>query len=361
MSHHRAAAEVPAVDQGWVAQSCIADSHRLSARIGPFVGALYGAFALLFTYLGVWPLAAAYFACLLFDILIYRETRRHPERCNPLLPWVWVVVFAQSLLAVYVLGADAGFQYYLLATIPPSFSQLGRPLPYRLLQAALIIAFFLACDSWLVRYAIPLYPYPEYFLATLRHLNTVGSCAMLAGGAYLQAQVIKESGDALRLAASTDALTGLPNRRRFAEIAEHELARSRRSGHPLTLALGDIDFFKRINDQHGHAAGDHVLRTVANLLQGALRDYDSVARWGGEEFVVLLPDTDASRAQAIVERLRQTIAESHPSFEGALIPVTMTLGVAQFADDDNWHAVVARADEALYRGKAAGRNRVEVG
>ena len=79
------------------------------------------------------------------------------------------------------------------------------------------------------------------------------------------------------------------------------------------------------------------------------------------QIVVLLPDTDASRAQAIVERLRQTIAESHPSFEGALIPVTMTLGVAQFADDDNWHAVVARADEALYRGKAAGRNRVEVG
>ena len=351
MSSHHAAA----------APSSIEDDHRFSARLGPFVGALYAAFALLFIYLRVWPLAATYCACLIFDFLICRETRCHPERHNRLLPWVWVVVFAQSLLAVYVLGADAGFQYYLLATIPPGFAQLGRPLSYRLLQTALIVVFFLVCDSWLLRYAVPLYPYSEPFLATLRHLNTVGCCAMLAGGAYVQAQVIKESSDALRRVASTDALTGLLNRRRFAEIAEHELARSRRSGHPLTLALGDIDFFKRINDRHGHAAGDHVLQTVANLLQGALRDYDSVARWGGEEFVVLLPDTDASRAQAIVERLRQTIAESHPSFEGALIPVTMTLGVAQFADDDNWHAVVARADEALYRGKAAGRNRVEVG
>ena len=361
MPRQSTAVSAQAADRSYATQAHVADSHSFSARVGPFVASLYAVFALLFTYLRVWPLAAAYFVCLLFDFMICRETRRHPERSNPLLPWVWVVVFAQSLLAVYVLGADAGFQYYLLATIPPGFAQLDRRLPFKLLQTALIIAFYLACDSWLVRYAIPLYPYPEYFLATLRHLNTVGSCAMLAGGAYVQAQVIKESSDALRRVASTDALTGLLNRRRFAEIAEHELARSRRTGHPLTLALGDVDFFKRINDCHGHAAGDHVLQTVANLLQGALRDYDSVARWGGEEFVVLLPDTDASRAQAIVERLRQTIADSHPSFEGALIPVTITLGVAQFADDDNWHAVVARADEALYRGKAAGRNRVEVG
>ena len=361
MSSYRAAAEVPAVDKGCATPSSIEDSHRLSARIGPFVGALYAAFALLFTFLRVWPLAAAYFACLFFDLLICRQTRRHPERCNPLLPWVWVVVFAQSLLAVYVLGADAGFQYYLLATIPPSFAQLERPLPYRLLQAALIVAFFLACDSWIVRYAVPLYPYPEYFLAMLRHVNTVGCCAMLAGGAYVQAQVIRESSDALRRVASTDALTGLLNRRRFAEIAEHEFARTRRSGHPMTLVLGDIDHFKRINDRHGHAGGDHVLQSVANLLQGGLRDYDSVARWGGEEFVVLLPDTDASTAQAVVERLRETIAESHPSFEGAPIPVSMTLGIAQYAGDENWHAIVARADEALYRGKAAGRNCVEMG
>jgi len=349
------------VDRGYATQAQIEDSHSFSARIGPFVAGLYVAFALLFSYLEVWPLAAAYFACLFFDFLIYRETRRHPERSNPLLPWVWVVVFAQSLLAVYVLGADAGFQYYLLATIPPSFAQLDRPLPFKLLQTALIIAFFLACDSGLVRYAIPLYPYPESFLATLRHLNTVVSCAMLAGGAYVQALVIKESRDALRCIASTDVLTGLLNRRRFAEIAEREFARSRRSGHPLTLALGDIDFFKRINDGHGHAAGDHVLQSVANLLQSGLRDYDSVARWGGEEFVVLLPDTDLAQARIVIERLRETIADSHPSFEGGLIQVTMTLGIAQLAADENWHAIVARADEALYRGKAGGRNRVEIG
>jgi len=345
----------------YATQAQIEDSHRFSARIGPFVAALYAAFALLFTYFQVWPLAAAYCACLLFDLLIYRETRRHPERSNPLLPWVWVVVFAQSLLAVYVLGADAGFQYYLLATIPPSFSQLDRPLPFRLLQATLIIAFFLACDSWLVRYAIPLYPYSEPFLATLRHINTVGCCAMLAGEAYVQALVIKESRDALRRIASTDALTGLFNRRCFAEIAEREIARSRRNGHPLTLAMGDIDFFKRVNDDYGHAAGDLLLQNVARLLQGALRDYDCIARWGGEEFIVLLPDTNVAAASVVIERLRENVASSHLSFEGAQIRVTMTLGIAQLAVDENWHAIAARADEALYRGKSSGRNRVEIG
>lgn len=337
------------------------ESQRIAALIGPFVGALYAAFAALFTYLAVWPLAATYFACLLFDLWVWHATRCRPERVEKLLAWTWAVVFAQSLVAVWVLGTDAGFQYYLLAMIPASFSLVDRQLSLKLLQTGLIVAFFLLCDSWLLRYAVPLYPYSEPVLATLRHFNTVGSCAMLAGGAYVQALVIKESGDALRRVAGTDALTGLLNRRSFGEIAERELARCRRSGRPLALALGDIDFFKRINDRYGHAAGDHVLQVVANLLPAALREYDSVARWGGEEFVVLLPDADREHALTIAERLRASIAGSHPQFEGETIPVTMTLGVAQLDSDDSWHAIVARADEALYRGKSAGRNRVEPG
>lgn len=337
------------------------ESQRFAARIGPFVGALYLTFFALFSYLAVWPLAATYFACLLFDLWVWRVTRRHPERLTPLLAWIWVVVLAQSLFAVWVLGADAGFQYYLLATIPPSFARVDRPLASKLVQTGLIIVFFLVCDSWLLRYAVPLYPYSEPVLAMLRHVNTVGSCVMLAAGAYVQALVIKESGDALRRLAGTDALTGLLNRRSFAEIAERELARCRRHGRPLALALGDIDFFKRINDCHGHAGGDQVLQTIARLFSATLRDYDCVARWGGEEFIVLLPDTDLARALGIAERLRASVAASAPSFAGETIALSMTLGVAQVAGDEDWPAVVARADAALYRGKSGGRNRVEAG
>ena len=343
------------------ARARIEESQRFSARIGPVIGALYFVFFLLFAYLAVWPLVATYLACLLFDLWVYTVTRRCPDRLNPLLAWVWIVVFVQSLFAVWVLGPDAGFQYYLLATIPIAFSQVDRSLPGKLLQTGLIIAFFLICDSWLLRYAVPLYPYSEPVLATLRHVNTIGTCTMLAAGAYVQSLVIKESADALRRIAATDTLTGLLNRRSFGEIAEREVARCQRSGSPLSLALGDIDFFKRINDAHGHSAGDHVLQVVANLLPGALREYDCVARWGGEEFIVLFPDTGSDQALGIAERLRERVAASHPQYEGAVIPVSMTLGVAQFVAGDNWHAVVARADEALYRGKSAGRNRVEAG
>lgn len=341
--------------------ACAVESRRQVALIGPFVGALYTLFVILFVCLAVWPLVATYLGCLLFDLCVWRATRRHPERLDTLLVWIWVIVFAQSLLALIVLGPDAGFHYYLLATIPASFSRIGRPLAHKLLQTGLIVAFFLVSDSWISRHLPPLYPQSEAVLDALRYVNIVGVCAMLAVGAYVQALLIGESTAALRRIAAIDALTGLLNRRSFVEIVEREMARRRRDGSALSLVLGDIDFFKRINDVHGHPAGDHVLKTVASRLPTVLREYDHVARWGGEEFIVLLPDTNLAHALIIAERLRAGIADSHLQFEGEAIPVTMTLGVAQYSDGDDWHAIVARADEALYRGKHAGRNRVEAG
>lgn len=360
MSRQKKAVLARPTDQGALRAAYQEDFNQLGLLIRPYIAAINTGFALLFIYLQVWPLAASYVATLLFDLWIHGRNRRRPDQYNPLLPLIWVVVFMQALLAVWALGADAGFQYYLLATIPPGFASMNRPFAFKLLHTAVIVVFFLACDTWLHDLR-PLYPQADSVLATLRHINTVGASLLLAGVSYAQALLVKESSDALRQIASTDLLTGLLNRRSFSEIVERETARSRRGGHPLTLVLGDIDFFKRINDSYGHAAGDHVLLNVSNLLQGAVRDYDCVARWGGEEFVVLLPDTDITLAAHIVERLRELVATSNQSFEGQTIPITMTFGVTQFVAGENWHAIVARADEALYRGKTEGRNRVEVG
>ena len=159
------------------------------------------------------------------------------------------------------------------------------------------------------------------------------------------------------LRATTDKLTGLRNRRYFDEQFARESARVFRTGSTLALVVGDVDHFKRVNDGHGHDAGDAVLRAMANRFAQAVRDVDIAARFGGEEFVVLLPDTDLEGAMVMAERLRRSI-EAYPVMAGGIeIPVTMSFGVAAFPrSSPTREGIFAAADRALYRAKAEGRN-----
>lgn len=161
--------------------------------------------------------------------------------------------------------------------------------------------------------------------------------------------------------ARTDALTGLPNRRWFMELAGRELAIARRYGRPFSLVMLDVDHFKRINDEHGHGAGDAVLEALGGLLASRLRQPDVAARYGGEEFLILCPNTEADRARALAERLRVEVARlPHVRHgQGQAIPVTASFGVATWRPDDtDLDAIVERADAALYDAKRGGRNRV---
>jgi diguanylate cyclase (GGDEF)-like protein/PAS domain S-box-containing protein len=162
--------------------------------------------------------------------------------------------------------------------------------------------------------------------------------------------------------ATTDTLTGLANRRQFLAQAGIELARIRRFAQPTALLMLDLDFFKRVNDQHGHAAGDAVLQACAAILQGALRQVDVAGRLGGEEFAVLLPGSGLAEAGKFAERVRALIAAHGVPFGGQEIRLTVSIGIAALtADDTSPDTALARADAALYRAKAAGRNRVEMG
>lgn len=165
----------------------------------------------------------------------------------------------------------------------------------------------------------------------------------------------------LRHLAGTDELTGLDNRRRFFERADRALRRSRRSGGPLTLCMIDLDHFKRLNDRHGHDAGDSVLALVAQRCRDHLREIDIIGRLGGEEFVLALPDTDLDQAREIAERLRGCIAElPHPARRDGE-RLSATLGLARVRPGEETLApALKRADTALYRGKAGGRNRVVI-
>ncbi len=160
--------------------------------------------------------------------------------------------------------------------------------------------------------------------------------------------------------ASIDGLTGIANRRCFFERLEVEFSRSRRRAGPLSLLLLDIDHFKRFNDAHGHQAGDEALRVVAGLLHEGIRDYDLAGRYGGEEFVVLLPDTPPSDALLVAERLRESIAAAAVEVgPGATAPITASFGVACMPAlaAASVEELVAAADRALYRAKESGRNR----
>jgi diguanylate cyclase (GGDEF)-like protein/PAS domain S-box-containing protein len=165
----------------------------------------------------------------------------------------------------------------------------------------------------------------------------------------------------LQRQAAQDTLTGLFNRRRFQEAVNDQLHQARRYHVNMTLALMDVDFFKQVNDQHGHAAGDAVLRAFAEVLQQVTRDSDVVARIGGEEFAVLLTSTDAAHAQAGLERIRSSVEHLRVSFNGQEIRVTVSIGALawhdQISDVDQW---LHGADQALYRAKSGGRNRVEI-
>ena len=158
--------------------------------------------------------------------------------------------------------------------------------------------------------------------------------------------------------ATLDALTNLNNRRQFETRLKQEIAITKRQNNPLCAMMIDIDFFKKVNDTYGHASGDKVLRTVASVIKAQLRESDIPARYGGEEFAVLLPYTHIDEAKIVGERLRKAVEETTVSLDNLNINVTISMGLAEFRQDESGEELFAQADKALYKAKESGRNRV---
>ncbi|WOE70721.1 diguanylate cyclase [Hydrogenimonas thermophila] len=167
-------------------------------------------------------------------------------------------------------------------------------------------------------------------------------------------QHVKES-------ATTDALTGMHNRHYLYEIAEKIMAQSKRLDYPLSLVIFDIDFFKKINDKYGHLAGDKVLKAFASLLMHRMRESDIVVRYGGEEFIAILPETSKKRAFITVESIRKVVEEMKVHIDSIdLIRITMSAGISEYNYEDSLEEWIKRADDALYLAKDRGRNRIEM-
>ena len=168
----------------------------------------------------------------------------------------------------------------------------------------------------------------------------------------LRQRVLEERSLALR-----DPLTGLPNRLAYDERMAQEYERWKRYRRPLAVSVWDVDRFKLINDTYGHKAGDRVLAIVARLLQQNIRATDFIGRYGGEEFVVLMPETALDGARVVAEKLRAAIEAAETHFKGQPVKITISAGLTLFAEQDTPETVFERADRGLYEAKAQGRNR----
>ena len=261
-----------------------------------------------------------------------------------------------------LLGWRSGFFVLLFLLIPAFFY---NPL-LRGAAKTLLGIFFAAIVTVTILFSFLVEPVifiPSFQLQIMNGVNISITCLALALIACLDyrsfnavARNLVELNHKLAYQASRDPLTDLLNRRTMVNFIENEHARSRRSGKPFGLILTDIDDFKLVNDQYGHTAGDIVLMELANLLRIVLRQQDLIARWGGEEFLILLPETDYEGVQVAAEKIREIVAKARVVHQGNPIQVTFSIGGVVCQLEENWDECIILADRALYFGKNHGKN-----
>ena len=275
---------------------------------------------------------------------------------GPAVVLIWIEVLGHAAIGTLLIGWDSGFHYYLLMFIPAIVVSAGtRLVPYLLL--VLLFVFYTGLHA-LSLHLGALAPLDARALLVVHGFNVAVVFAMAAYTARFYYATVRRAENRLAEQAATDPLTGLSNRRNLLTLAEQVQAQAQRSNQPTALVIADIDHFKRINDQLGHDAGDQVLVHIGLLLSRPCRTQDIVARWGGEEFLILLPATNGEAALALAERIRQTVAAQPLVYAHASITPALSLGVAELEPGETLDSAIARADHALNHSKEEGRNRV---
>jgi len=321
-------------------------------------------FIFLFNIIGV-PLLARLnlISCAVFALVLIIN-RRGFHSLAAGLGMVEIVLFA--LLTVVMIGWQSGFQYYIIAILPFIYlNRHWRGLTKLSLMFLLYIAFI--GQFFYVKTHAPIVAIHPGFLDITHMINIAGLFVIFSGLTYYYLNFTRRVEDRLTHAnekletlAARDELTGLLNRREMRRLLEKEISRCQASRVSFIVILCDIDDFKKVNDHYGHHAGDQVLVTLSNILRNTLRKDDKLARWGGEEFLLLLPDTEVEAGEVVAEKLREKIALTHFEWEGQPIMMTMTFGVSLFNRDCNFDEVMRQADHALIQGKSMGKNCVIV-
>ena len=321
----------------------------------------------LFHVMGVWQLSLYNIIVTAYYSYCYTIVREGKVRQGYILTFFEIVV--QMVFSTLIIGWDVGFYAYVIALIPlyyyiNMFLGRGSDHPFTpFLWAMITFAVFLGT------FIMGLHVTPVMVLSHPQSVsvfvfNTFFAFQLIAWMSHFLVLGYKKSLNAmaernatLDEAAGHDPLTKLFNRRTMEESLDTALEAAKKSGTLFSLVMGDIDFFKKINDTYGHDCGDEALVAVADILKACVRDGDIVCRWGGEEFLLLIAG-NRSVATTVAERIRSRIENNVVEFEGNKIKFTMTLGVSTYAPGYSLDALVSQADENLYYGKEHGRNQV---
>lgn len=271
----------------------------------------------------------------------------------------WGVYLTALSVLTLSLGRVAGFQTLLLAMFPVMVVSSRMAAGAKL---ALVIAFalYVIILQEVAGTTQPATQLDATAFSLMRGVNQATAIFAISSIVWRYFRLITEQQANLTQLATTDLLTGLHNRRMMTELAGREVARSLRHSLPLSILMCDLDHFKSINDEYGHEAGDMALAGFADLLKTTVRESEAMCRWGGEEFLVLLPNTDLAGAAVVAERIRSAVEQA--PFETGEKPsrLTMTIGAASLRASEDFQQLIKRADKALYAGKRAGRNQVSL-
>jgi diguanylate cyclase (GGDEF)-like protein len=324
------------------------------ARLGFVVHTI---FVPLFVVLQVYPLAAFNVLSSLASFAGYRINQKGNHSLAVTLLSCEVVL--HTALAVYLVGWSAGFQNYLMAAIPFAvFNHQWRTRTMIVVTGGVLVLY---CLLYAVAARLQPVPIEAWIVEGISYLNAIVVFAALGVTSYFFREASQETERHVEDLANTDPLTQIPNRRRLWELLELERLRSERSGRSFVIALADIDHFKRFNDSYGHHCGDAVLSHVATVMRASVRRTDTVGRWGGEEFLFILPETPLKGAMEVLEKVRRCVEEVPCRFGDQTYHVTVTFGAANFGRKQTLERCIREADDALYQGKEQGRNQVMSG
>ena len=329
--------------------------RTLLMAVSVFNGLGHAAFLIMLLFCEIHSLALFNAASVICYVICFRLARLRMIKASWLLLAAEVTI--HGIAATSIIGWDASFHLYILLLLPVFMISCfeNRALRYSLTAAVTGIYIWMDVE---LKYAQPSSMMNPLTISLIDKFNLMTFIIISIIMTSLYYRLVVKTELYLRKMAATDPLTGLRNRRSIHESAIMGAAGQRRYGRPVSFIMCDIDFFKNINDTYGHESGDEVLKSIAQIIKNEVREIDHAARWGGEEFLLLLPETPLQGGLLTAERLRKTIEQQKVQVKNTTISLTMTFGVSTLELDGSVLHAIDRADMALLEGKRAGRNRV---